>query len=310
MTAVLSEELQGAVSQADPGRPDGHRRGGRRRGDLAGQRRRRRTSPAPSSRSTAASAWATDDQPYHLRTQTLRVTARPCLDCSAGKRLLITGIITDQSIAFSVAKIAQEQGAHGGADRLSAGCRWWSGSPSGCRSRRRSSSSTSTNPEHLGGAGRQGPRARRRPRRGAALDRRTRRRAASAATSWTRRGRTSPRAVHVSTFSYKSLAMACAAADAAGWRDRRADLRRDQGLAGLRLDGRRQGRPGVDEPLPGPATSARRGSGQPGLGRSAAHDGRQVDPRLRAVRGRLGQARPRSAGTSPTPSRPPRPCWP
>jgi enoyl-[acyl-carrier protein] reductase I len=29
----------------------------------------------------------------------------------AGKRLLVTGIITDQSIAFSVAKIAQEQGA-------------------------------------------------------------------------------------------------------------------------------------------------------------------------------------------------------
>ena len=28
-----------------------------------------------------------------------------------GKRLLITGIITDQSIAFSVAKLAQEQGA-------------------------------------------------------------------------------------------------------------------------------------------------------------------------------------------------------
>ncbi len=29
----------------------------------------------------------------------------------AGKRLLVTGVITDQSIAFSVAKLAQEQGA-------------------------------------------------------------------------------------------------------------------------------------------------------------------------------------------------------
>jgi meromycolic acid enoyl-[acyl-carrier-protein] reductase len=29
----------------------------------------------------------------------------------AGKRLLVTGVITDQSIAFSIAKIAQEQGA-------------------------------------------------------------------------------------------------------------------------------------------------------------------------------------------------------
>src|SRR5438132_9603340 len=29
-----------------------------------------------------------------------------------GKRLLITGVITDSSIAFSVAKLAQEEGAH------------------------------------------------------------------------------------------------------------------------------------------------------------------------------------------------------
>ena len=29
----------------------------------------------------------------------------------AGKRLLVTGIITDASIAFSVAKLAQENGA-------------------------------------------------------------------------------------------------------------------------------------------------------------------------------------------------------
>ena len=29
----------------------------------------------------------------------------------AGKRLLVTGVITDQSIAFSVAKLAQENGA-------------------------------------------------------------------------------------------------------------------------------------------------------------------------------------------------------
>ena len=29
----------------------------------------------------------------------------------AGKRLLVTGVITDQSIAFAVARFAQEQGA-------------------------------------------------------------------------------------------------------------------------------------------------------------------------------------------------------
>ena len=51
----------------------------------------------------------------------------------AGKRLLVTGVITDQSIAFSVAKIAQEQGARS-CSPASAGCPWSSGSPSGCPS--------------------------------------------------------------------------------------------------------------------------------------------------------------------------------
>ena len=44
-----------------------------------------------------------------------------------GKRLLITGVITDASIAFSVARLAQEQGARS-CSPASAGCRSWSGS--------------------------------------------------------------------------------------------------------------------------------------------------------------------------------------
>ena len=57
------------------------------------------TSPAPSSQSTAASAWATEAP---------RETQMGILD---GKRILITGIITDASIAFHVARVAQQEGA-------------------------------------------------------------------------------------------------------------------------------------------------------------------------------------------------------
>ena len=69
-------------------------------------RRRRRTSPARSSRSTAASAWVTD--PTHLHHQGRHWRALGILD---GKRILVTGVITDASIAFHVARLAQEQGA-------------------------------------------------------------------------------------------------------------------------------------------------------------------------------------------------------
>ncbi len=81
-----------------------------------------------------------------------------------------------------------------------------------------------------------------------------------------------------------------AAADAVRRLARRPDLRRDRGLAGLRLDGRGQGRARVDQPLPGQLPRPAGHPGQPGLGRPAALDGGQVDPRLREVRGRLGRA--------------------
>ena len=45
---------------------------------------------------------------------------------------------------------------------------------------------------------------------------------------------------------------------------------------------------------------------QPRRRRSGEHDGGQEHPRLHEVRGHLGRAGPRSAGTSPTPSRSPR----
>src|SRR6202035_149952 len=61
----------------------------------------RPTSPGRSSRSMAASAWAT-------RSGTREGTPMGIL---AGKRILVTGVLTDASIAFHVARIAQQEGA-------------------------------------------------------------------------------------------------------------------------------------------------------------------------------------------------------
>ena len=67
-------------------------------------------------------------------------------------------------------------------------------------------------------------------------------------------------AVQVSAYSLKSLAVAALPLMGHGRQRRRADLRRDGRLAGLRLDGRRQGRARVDATATWPATSARRAS--------------------------------------------------
>ena len=65
-----------------------------RGGALAGVATRRRTSPARSSRSTAASAWATDPTP--LKGHTMGI-----LD---GKRILVAGVTMDSSIGFATAR--------------------------------------------------------------------------------------------------------------------------------------------------------------------------------------------------------------
>src|ERR1700733_5421123 len=76
--------------------------------------RTRVTLPARSSRSTAAWAWGIEDfkDDEDLRTD---------MGLLEGKRILVTGIITDSSIAFHIAKVAQEAGAQlvlTGFDRL------------------------------------------------------------------------------------------------------------------------------------------------------------------------------------------------
>ena len=96
MTAVLVRGAQGAdlgavplgrYASADEVAGDGR---------LPRRARTPRTSPARSSRSTAASAWVTKENSMGI------------LD---GKRILVTGVLTDASIAFQAARVAQEQGA-------------------------------------------------------------------------------------------------------------------------------------------------------------------------------------------------------
>jgi len=59
-----------------------------------------------------------------------------------GKRLLVTGVLTEASIAYTVAQLAQEQGAEVVLTGFGRGCASPSGSRSGSRRRRRSSSWT------------------------------------------------------------------------------------------------------------------------------------------------------------------------
>ena len=110
-----------------------------------------------------------------------------------------------------------------------------------------------TDDDHLAGLADAGARARRRPRRRRALDR-LRQPGDDPRRQVPRRpvGRTSAQAVQVSAYSFKSLAAACLPLMAPGRLARRADLRRDRRLAGVRLDGRRQGRARVVHPLPRP----------------------------------------------------------
>ena len=71
MTAVLSDDRKAAILGRRPARPLRLGRRGGRRGRVPGRRRTPATSPAPSSRSTAASAWATElERTYKFRCRT------------------------------------------------------------------------------------------------------------------------------------------------------------------------------------------------------------------------------------------------
>src|SRR5215469_5026474 len=96
-------------------------------------------------------------------------------------------------------------------------------------------------------------------------------------------------AVHVSAYSLKSLD-GRAAAHEAGRLDRWPGLRCERRLAGLRLDGRSQGRAGVHRPLPRARPRAEGDPGQPDLRRAGQDDGGAEHPRLRPVRRGVGGA--------------------
>ena len=180
-----------------------------------------------------------------------------------GKRLLVTGVITDASIAFSVARVALEQGATvvlTGFGRLSLVERIAKKLPGPAPV----VELDVTNAERPGRAARPGPRARRRHRRRAALDRvragvRARRRLPGDAV-----GRRGHRGARLDVLAAGAGHGGAAAAAGARRLDRRAHLRRHRGLAGVRLDGRGQGRAGVGRPVPRPRARPARHPGQPG----------------------------------------------
>ena len=223
-----------------------------------------------------------------------------------GKRLLVTGVLMDTSIAFHVARLAQEQGAEVVLTSFGRTMKHHPGaSPSGCRTTppvRRARRHQRRAPRR---AGRPGPRARRRPRRrlhsiGFAPQARSAASSSTADVGGRRHGACRSRRTRC-----KSLAVAAPAADGraaarvvgltfdatvawpdydwmgvakAAFESTNRYLARDLGPEGIRV--------------------------QPGRRRPAPHDRRQGDPRLRASSRRCGTTARRSAGTSTTRARP------
>ena len=228
----------------------------------------------------------------------------------AGKRLVVTGVLTDASLAFGVAKLAQEEGAEvvltGAGRGLSLTERTARKLPDG---RHRCSSSTWPTPDARRGA---------------------------CATAWRRSGTASTAcctpsayappvclgggfmeagwddvavALNVSAYSLKALA------------DAFVPLMTDGGsIVGLDFDAT-VAWPAYD--WMGVAKAAlestsrylarelgpQRHPGQPGRRRPGPHDGGQVDPRVLASSRTCGPSGPRSAGTCTTRPRWPRRAW-
>ena len=175
-----------------------------------------------------------------------------------GKKLLVTGVLMDSSIAFHVAKLAQEQGAE---VVLTSFGRTMKITPAIARRLPETPPVVEldvTSDDDLAALADRVREHVRAPRRRRALDRLrpSRVRFNFMEAGWD----DVSTAVQVSAYSLASLAKAAAAADVRGRQRRRAHLRRAVRLAGLRLDGRGEGRVRVDQPLPRPRPRGRRGS--------------------------------------------------
>ena len=179
-----------------------------------------------------------------------------------GKKILVTGVLTEASIAFATARLAQEQGATvvlSNFGRALSLCQ---------RIAKRLPQEAAvveldvTNTEHLSHAGRPAARAGlRRPRRRRPLDRLRAAGGDGRRASPRSRGSTPRRRSRCRPGRYASLDPGLPAAAGEPVLGRRADLRRLRRLAGLRLDGRGQGGAGVRSAATWPASSAPRACG-------------------------------------------------
>ncbi len=196
-----------------------------------------------------------------------------------GKRLLITGVITDASIAFSIARLAQQEGAtvvltgFGRMSLVERVARKLPDPPPVVEL-------DVANQEHLDSLADRVARARRRPRRRRARHRLRarvlpRRRLPRRAVGG-RRHRGAGVGV-LAEVAGRGARCRCSARPAARSLGLTFDATRR--LARLRLDGRGQGRPGVGVALPRPRARAAPHPGQPDLRRPAAHDGGEEHPR-------------------------------
>ena len=242
-------------------------------------------------------AWALAHDGRPARRRVHRVTAMDL----AGKRVLVTGVITKDSIAFATAEQLQQLRGRGRADGLrprEAADR--AGRGAAAAARPRCWSSTSTTPTTT-----------------APLVDAAARSAGAASTASLHAVAYAPEdalggnfldtppesaltAFQTSAFSLKQLGAALLPLMDARRLDRRARLRRDRRVADLRLDGRREGGAGVDLALPRARPRPARDPRQPRLSRAAEDRRRRRASPASSGSPTRGASRRRWAGTSPT----------
>ena len=218
-----------------------------------------------------------------------------------GKNIVITGVLTDASLAFGVAKIAKERGRRHRAHRRRPGAQPHAAHRPQARPQRDGIDIPVfeldvTDPAHVDAVRDGGE-----PSTGAASTACSTRSASPRSRCLgddfmgAHVGRRRRRHAHLDVLA-EGARRRVRAADDRRRVVRRPRLRQLGDVAGLQLDGRRQ--VGAAEPQPLPRQRARPAGHplQPRRRRSGADDGGQVHPGLRAVRGHLGRAGPARLG--------------